>query len=114
MRSTKLIFACGFSEREAFEARDRGVLSHVLVEICGELLYPVYFYDPCRLAQELDIDTEHGTPFLAEPGMIVLPEITVEAMESAVERLYQSRFFNYLTPVSRERLATADPYQWPP
>jgi hypothetical protein len=114
LRSTQLVFVCDFSEREAAEARDRGCLSHVLVEINGDRLYPVFFYDAIRLGQDLSTSAEHGEPFVAETGMIVLTEVTIEAMESAVERLFHHGFFNYLTPISRDRLASADPYCWPP
>jgi hypothetical protein len=109
-----LVFVRDFSEREAQEARDRGCLSHVLVEVDGQRLYPVFFYDPVRLAQDLTTSAEHGQSFIAETGMIVLPEVTIENMRDAVNALYKEGFFDHLIPVDRDRLAKADPYAWPP
>ena len=110
----KLVFAREFSEREAFEARDRGYLSHVLVEIDGEHLYPVVFYDPIRLQQDLELSAKHGRAFIADPGMIVLADITIEAMQEAVQRLWQEGFFKYLVPANKDYLSEVDPYSWPP
>jgi hypothetical protein len=112
--SAKLVFVHGFSERDSAEARDRGYLSHVLVEIDGVRLYPVLFYDPVRLQQDLEEGLKHDRSFLAEPGMIVLPDVTLDAMQDAVQRLCREGYFDYLVPLSREKLADADPYQWPP
>ena len=110
----KLVFAREFSERAAFEARDRGYLSHVVVEINGQNLYPVVFYDPIRLQQDLEESARHGRPFVADPGMIVVSDITMDAMQEAVQRLYQEGYFNYLVPVNRDSLINGDPYSWPP
>ena len=52
--TAKLIFVREFAERDAAEARDRGYLSHVLVELDGTRLYPVTFYDGVRLQQDLE------------------------------------------------------------
>src|SRR5882724_7100193 len=96
--ATKLRFACDLSEQDFVEARTRGYLSHVFVEIMGQRCYPVFFYDAVRLQQDLQESGKHGRPFVADPGMIVLPEITVEAMETVVERLYQEGYFEYFVP----------------
>lgn len=110
----KLVFANGVSERQVQEALDRGYLSHVLVEIEAQRLYPVFFYDPVRLAQELAMNAKHGEPFVAETGMIVLTEITIENMRDAVNALFKEGFFERLIPIDRDRLAKVDPYAWPP
>jgi hypothetical protein len=110
----KLVFNREFSEQDACEARDRGYLSHVLVEVDGHRLYPVFFYDPIRLQQDLETGAKNGRAFVADPGMILLPDITIEAMQEAVQQLCQEGYFDHLVGVSRERLAEADPYAWPP
>jgi hypothetical protein len=110
----RLVFVREFSEADAAEARDRGYLSHVLVEVDGQRLYPVVFYDPVRLQQDLEVSARHGRAFVADPGMIVLPDITLEAMQAAVQSLCQDGFFEYLIPVSRERLSEGDAHAWPP
>ena len=35
------------------------------------------FYDPVRLQQDLEEEVKAGRPLIAEPGMIVIPEITL-------------------------------------
>ena len=110
----KLAFIGRFSEREASEARDRGYLSHVLVDVDGQYLYPVVFYDPVRLQQDLEMSAKHGRAFIADPGMIVLADITIEAMQEAVQRLWSEGFFQHIVPVRRECLGRGDQYSWPP
>ncbi len=109
----KLVFVCGFTERDAFEAHCRGYRSHVLVEV-DDQLYPVFFYDPVRLQQELQASTAKGDPYVAEPGMIVVPEITLAAMQTAVEKVHKEGFFEHLRPVTETDLAESDPFIWPP
>lgn len=109
----KLIFLFDFDERAAFEAETRGCLSHVLVDIEG-VRYPVYFYDPIRLQQDLESECENENPFLAETGMIVLPVITLDAMRIAVQRLANRGYFEYLAPITSEKLKNHDAAAWPP
>jgi len=109
-----LRFAREFSDQDAFEARGRGYLSHVLAQLGEGRLYPLFFYDAVRLQQDLEESAKYGRPFVADPGMIVVPEITLDAMKQAVEQLSRESFFDHLTPVTEADLATANPYQWPP
>ena len=109
----KLVFVNGFSDRDAVEARDRGYLSHVLVQL-DERLYPICFYDSIRLQQDMEQSALHGRAFVADPGMIVLSDITMDAMQEAVQRLCDEGFFKNFIPRSQESIANADPFLWPP
>lgn len=100
-RTPKLIFENGFSEQDADEAEARGYLSHVLVDLGDGCHYPVVFYDSVRLQQDLDTETKQGTPYVADPGMIVLDVVTLENMEKAVIGLSRAGFFAHLIPESR-------------
>jgi hypothetical protein len=111
---TRLVFVGEFSEREASEALDRGYLSHVLVEVDGDLLYPVVFYDCTRLQQDLEMSTKHGRAFVADPGMIVLTDITLDAMRKATQSMCEEGFFEHMVAVIRECLAEAVQHCWPP
>ena len=110
----KLRFAREFSDKDAFDAQSRGYLSHVMVELDEGRLYPVFFYDVVRLQQDLEENARLGRPFIADPGMIVVEEITPEAMKHAVEHLSREGFFDHLTTITQDDLATGNPYQWPP
>ena len=112
--TTKLIFAVEDVDRQLAEAKDRGYLSHVLVEVDGARLYPVFFYAVDCLKYELEASAKHGQPFIAETGMIVLPNITLVAMQDAAQRLCEEGYFKHLIPLTRERLANANPLHWPP
>ena len=59
----------------------------------------VYFIDPIRLQQDLEAEVECGSlflVFLAPPGLIVIPELTRTAMETAIARLWKQGYFNAL------------------
>lgn len=110
---TRLFFTNGFSEQDAFEAQSRGYLSHALVELESGQLFPVLFYDMVRLNQDLEEMAQHGEGFIADPGMIVVKEVTIEAMTIAVESLASRGFFDHLLPTTMEMVnASAD--VWPP
>lgn len=99
-RKPELIFEGGFDEREAMECRDRGYRSHVWVKLANSELYPVVFYDAVRLQQDLDDEAKAGNPFIAESGLIVVSEVTLENMEKAVCSLAEEGFFESLRPVA--------------
>jgi hypothetical protein len=109
-----LRFLREFSDQEAFEAQGRGYLSHVLVQLGEGRLYPLFFYDAIRLQQDLEESAKHGRPFIADPGMIVLQEITLDAMKQAVEQLNGEGFFDHLAPLTEDDLVAANTYSWPP
>jgi hypothetical protein len=50
------------------------------------------------------VDAKAGNPYVAEPGLIVLPEVTLEYMQKAVRRLAQAGFFESLIPVTDKKL----------
>lgn len=75
-QSPRLIFQYGFNEHDADEAEARGYLSHVAVDLGDGRHYPVVFYDAVRLQQDLEVEAKQGTPYVADPGMIVLETVT--------------------------------------
>jgi hypothetical protein len=92
----KVIFHEEFDERSAYEAPLRGYVSHIIVETEDGNRYSVYFSDVVRLQQDLEIGVKHGEPCFAEPGLIVLPEVTVETIHEAVKYLWKQNFFSHL------------------
>jgi hypothetical protein len=94
----KLVFQGGSDEREAAECRDRGFRSHVWVEFASGERYSVVFYDAVRLQQDLHDEAARGNPYIAEAGLIVLPEVSRENMETAVLQLAEDGFFDSLRP----------------
>ncbi len=47
--------------------------------------------------QDLDENVKLGKPYFAEPGLIVLPEVTVEAIQAAVHSLWEQGYFHKAT-----------------
>lgn len=95
-----LLFDEDFDERAQFEAHSKGYLSHVRVRIADGKVYSVIFYDPVRLGQDLEVRVSMGKVFLADPGMIVLSEVTLANMQVAVDRLESGKFFEALVSVA--------------
>lgn len=87
-----------FGERDEFEVQCKGWLGTASVLLRSGRRIPVFFYDPVRLAQDLESEREAGRPFIAEPGMIVLEEVTRANMENAVKHLAESGFFDHFRP----------------
>jgi hypothetical protein len=95
----KLSFPFGWDDRTAFDAKDRGVMDCVHVELPNGKKVQVGFYDPIRLAQDLDSSKASGTSWIAIPGMIVIPEVTVELMQKAVDGLFHQGYFDHVVPI---------------
>jgi hypothetical protein len=88
-----------FDERAEWEVESKGWLQGVTVELADGARYPVFFYDPVRLSQDLDTETSTGHPHLAEPGMIVLPHVTRAAITEALGQLVGTGFFDHMRPL---------------
>lgn len=101
----RVVFPEGFDERAAFEAPSKGWLS-AQVEMKDGRSYAVYFTDPARLQQDLDENAQLGKPYLAEPGLIVLPQVTVEAVQDTVRALCVQGFFDHLRADQVDERAT--------
>jgi hypothetical protein len=94
----KLLFEQTLDERLAFEMEQKGWSGIGFVELPSRARVKVFFYDPVRLAQDLETDLKSGRSCVAEPGMIVIPRVTIEHMERAVRDLYERGYFDSLVP----------------
>ncbi|SRR6266511_5708619 len=95
LNGPRVIFPEGFDERAAVETPLKGWLS-AQVELEDGCRYVVYFSDPFRLQQDLDEAVNSGRPCFAEPGLIIVPEVTVKTIQNAVQFLWKQGFFTYL------------------
>lgn len=80
------------------DAPTRGYLSHLEVELENGDRYPIYFVDPFTLKQVLEDEAKLGHPYFAEPGMVVLPEVTVDKAEEVLKNLLADELFENLKP----------------
>ena len=95
----KLILPDDFDDRAVDEIRMKGWFN-AKVEIADGRHYEVNFYDSIRLQQEIAWDfTKLNMPCFAEPGIVVIPEITVEAIQRALNYLAEHHYFSYFSPL---------------
>ncbi len=92
-----LLFTCQFDERTEFEVEQKGWFEQVAVRLPNGGVIPVCFWDPVRLGQDLESAREHGRNCFAEPGLIIVPRVNREYMESAVLQLFNEGYFSRLT-----------------
>jgi hypothetical protein len=98
-----VIFPEWFDERAEYEVAMKGWLDQVRVQVPDGSRYAVFFLDPTRLQQDLAEHEKLGQPYLAEPGLIILAEITPTAIRTAVEGLWRQGYFAHLQPLGDER-----------
>ena len=87
-----------YDERGEWEVESKGWLQGATVELANGNRYPVFLYDPVRLQQDLEADAKQGRPWVAEPGLIVLPELTRAAITAVIEQLVKNDFFQHFVP----------------
>ncbi len=91
-----LSFTCDFDERAEWEIERKGYFEHAIVHLPDGGTVPVCFWDPGRLSEDLETDLKSGRTCIGEPGMIIIPCVTVENMRVAVEELYHRGYFDRL------------------
>lgn len=89
----------GFDSRRESEMTDKGYLNEVVVRLDTGSKFLLNFIDPIRLAQDLQAEEESGSPFFAEPGLVVVPRVTRESVQRAVAGLAESGFFETQKPL---------------
>ena len=103
----RIIFPEGFDERAAFEIPLKGWLS-AQIELADGCRYAVYFSDPIRLQYDVDEAVKSAKPCFAEPGLILVPKVTVQAIQDAVQFLWKQGFFAYLKAEQGEGIGVND------
>ncbi|HYL74545.1 MAG TPA: hypothetical protein VEU96_10090 [Bryobacteraceae bacterium] len=89
-----LLFPLDFDERAAWEMELKGFVC-AAVKLANGTVLEVTFYDPVRLAQDLE---DEG--YIADPGLIVIRSVTLQCMRDAVEKLQKSGYFERLVPLT--------------
>src|SRR4051812_7590869 len=98
----RLVFAHDVDERDMAPHGYRG---DVIVEFVDGESFPVYFYEPDAIREELDARMRSGFgQFVAEPGLVVIPEITLAAMKASVSELIEVGYFTHLRPCEDRQL----------
>jgi hypothetical protein len=72
----------------AWELEAKGWFPEAFLNVSGKR-YRIMFYDPLRLAQEIESEHERGNVFF-EQNLVIVKRVTKSSMEEAVENLVQS------------------------
>lgn len=98
-----LIFKCEFDDQTEFEVEQKGWFEAVAVRLPSGAEISLAFFDPVRLAQELDAEVASGRSCVAEPALIVIPQVTRANMARSVIELYESGYFDALIAIGAKR-----------
>lgn len=108
MTYPRLHFRDPFAEIE-WEVSAKGWYGGVSVELEDGSLYEVTFIIPVRLSQELQSQIELknkgfvSDSFIADVGMIVVPEITETNIRESIQRLYEMGWFAHFVPLAQHQ-----------
>lgn len=89
-----------FDERAEYEMTLKGHLWGGEVELADGRRFPVTFFDPVRLSQDLEAAARQGEPAFIEPALVVIPEVTRDGILRTLPELVRQRFFDHLKPVA--------------
>jgi hypothetical protein len=93
-----IVFPDWYDERARYEHSRKGHLYGVIVRFADSTRYQVSFIDPIRLRQEIEDELSRGASCFLEPALIVVPEVTPEAIHKALPALVRQSFFEHLKP----------------
>jgi hypothetical protein len=92
----QVVFPDWYDERGEWEAEAKGWLQGVEVRFSNGDVQALFFYDPVRLAQDLEAEAKCGNPFIASPGLVVVPKITRETILNTVSNLVKTAYLPLL------------------
>ena len=93
-QSDPALFFVELNEQTAFEIEQKGWFEHARVRFPDGREISVCFWDPIRLAQDLDFAVKRGATCFAEHGLIVVPKVTIQSMHNAVRELGRRGYFS--------------------
>jgi hypothetical protein len=79
----------------------KGYLSCGIVELADGRRFNMHFTDIVRLGQDFDSDKKRGKHWFAEPNMVVLSEVTLKAIGTAIRALEREGLFDKIGAIPR-------------
>ena len=89
----KVVYPIEWDERDHMERPAKGWLSGVIVQAEDGVEHELSFYDPIRLAQEIESELGEGKSGFIERGLIVVPEVTKENIDKAITQAEIEGYF---------------------
>jgi len=93
----EVVFPEWYDQRGEWEAESKGWLQGVELHCSDGTIHSLFFYDPVRIAQDLECEAKLGRAYIAERGLIVIPEVTRSSVLNAISRLVNTGFFSTST-----------------
>jgi hypothetical protein len=92
-------FPLTFDELYQQDVIERGYLSHVVVVMPDGCRYPLHFIEPIRLQQDLEQDCKFGPCLFVEVGLVIIPDLRLETLTTAVRALIERGYFRFLRTI---------------
>jgi hypothetical protein len=89
-----------FDDRAECEMTLKGHLCGGEVELADGRRFPVTFFDPVRLSQDLEMTSRRGELAFIEPALVVISEVTREVILRTLPELVRQGFFDHLKPLA--------------
>jgi hypothetical protein len=97
-KAPRLVFPAGFTDRDESEMERKGFV-YAFLE-CGDgCRYQVMFIDPVRLAQDIEATLHSGQSYYYEFGQVVVPEVTIAAINKIIPLLVDEGYLEEHLPV---------------
>ncbi|MEK3685848.1 hypothetical protein [Paenibacillus sp. FSL R10-2736] len=97
------VFYLEDTELAEFEAYNKGYRNDVYVKISNDL-FNIKVYDIVRLKQDFELESESSGYYLVEPNLIIVKEVTKEAIDFVVKKLYEQKYFESIKTVDGDKL----------
>lgn len=87
------------NDDDQVDHRVRGWRHGILVTLQDGRLFELEAYEPTRLRQDIELEIESGVPVVVLPHVIVVPDLTDDAIRKAVHKLAEDGwFFDQISP----------------
>ncbi|AIQ29239.1 MULTISPECIES: hypothetical protein [unclassified Paenibacillus] len=97
------VFYLEDTELAEFEASNKGYRNDVYVMILNDL-FNIKVYDIVRLKQDFELESESYGYYSVEPNLIIVKEVTKEAIEFVVKKLYEQKYLESIKTVDDDKL----------
>ena len=94
----RLVFPDGFTDRDEWEMARKGFV-YAFLECQDGSRYQVMFIDPVRLSQDIEATLQSGQPYYYEFGQVVVPDVTVLAINKIIPLLVNEGYLERHLPV---------------
>jgi hypothetical protein len=103
----RLVFPDGFTERDEWEMERKGFV-YAFLDCPDGSRYQVMFIDPVRLSQDIEATLQSGQPYYYEFGQVVVPEVTIAAINRIIPLLVEEAYLERHLPVPASNSITSE------